>query len=115
MSSAQQQVQSLGNDLAARLTQLKVEQDAKEHINGHQSSRKKQASSPEKQEVLSPCSEAVESGDVTPGHEGVKRKDRLTRHQPPGGLLEPKKQVLRAEEEKISEWQLRGGGALPAL
>ena len=33
---------------------------------------------------LSPCSQAVESGTVTPNSEGVKRKDRNTWHAPPG-------------------------------
>ena len=34
----------------------------------------------------SPCSQACESGTVTPNSEGVWRKDRKKFHLPPGGL-----------------------------
>lgn len=89
--SASQQPQPIGPALAAALTKVKAEQDAKERGGEQPDTRKAQAGSAEKKELLSPCSQAVESGDVTPGHEGVKRKDRNTYHQPPGGLFQPKK------------------------
>ncbi len=77
--------------MAAALTKVKAEQDAKEYLAEEMDTREEQAGPAEKRALLSPCSQAVESGDVTPGHEGIKRKDRNTCHQPPGGYFEPRK------------------------
>lgn len=91
MSSAQQQSLAIGPELDAKLAELKAEQDAKERLDEKQKDPKEQAATNSKKEILSPCSEAVESGEVTPGHEGVKRKDRKTWHQPPSGYFDSKK------------------------
>jgi len=89
--SSSQQLKPVGPTLAAALTKVKAEQDAKERLAEQTDTREEQARSAEKKALLSPCSQAVESGDVTPGHEGIKRKDRNTYHQPPGGYFEPRK------------------------
>lgn len=89
--SSSQQPKHVEPTLGAALTKVRAEQDAKESLPEETATCEEQAGSAEKKALLSPCSYAVESGDVTPGHEGIKRKDRNTYHQPPEGYFEPRK------------------------
>lgn len=89
--STSQQPEQIEPTLAAALAKVKAEQDAREHLADQIDTCEEHAESAEKKALLSPCSQAVESGDVTPGHEGIKRKDRNTYHQPPEGYFEPRK------------------------
>ena len=77
----------IGANLAAALIKVKADQEKRESF----AEQPKTPGSLERKEALSPSSQAVESGDVTPGHEGVKRKDRKTWHQPPTGYFESTK------------------------
>ena len=80
-----QQSKPIGPALAAALAKVKAAQDATERPDEKPVTPKEQPGSAAKKAMLSPSSQAVESGEVTPGHEGVKRKDRKTWHQPPTG------------------------------
>ena len=83
--------QPIGPTLAAALIKVKADQEKRERLAEQPKTPGEQTGSLERKEALSPSSQAVESGDVTPGHEGVKRKDRKTWHQPPTGYFESTK------------------------